>query len=52
MAVEAVPAVAFHSVIRSPGAAGAIRDISFEIADGEFVSMLGPSGSGMPGASG
>jgi ABC-type Fe3+/spermidine/putrescine transport system ATPase subunit len=42
----ATPAVAFHSVSRSFGDVLAVREVSFEIADGEFFAMLGPSGSG------
>src|SRR6185369_2825737 len=44
------PLLAFENVsYRFPGAkahAYAIKDISFEVGGGEFVSLLGPSGAG------
>ena len=39
-------AVAFQGVAKSFGAVEALHATDFEIASGEFVSLLGPSGSG------
>ena len=39
-------AVAFEGVSKRFGAVEALHPIDFEIASGEFVSLLGPSGSG------
>jgi multiple sugar transport system ATP-binding protein len=41
-----VATVAFRMVCKSFGEVGVLRDISFEIADGEFVVVVGPSGCG------
>lgn len=38
--------VSFHSVTKSFGDFHAVKDMSFEIGDGEFVCLLGPSGCG------
>jgi NitT/TauT family transport system ATP-binding protein len=40
------PALEIRSVRKVFDRLEAIRDISFEVADGEFVSLLGPSGCG------
>ncbi|HEU5282904.1 MAG TPA: ABC transporter ATP-binding protein [Burkholderiales bacterium] len=42
----AIPAVRFSGVRRQFGEVRAIDDLGFEVADGEFFSLLGPSGSG------
>src|SRR5437762_2483104 len=39
-------AVALCGISKSYGAVAAVRDISFDIAPGEFVTLLGPSGCG------
>jgi len=39
-------AVALHGISKSYGGVPAVRDISFDIAPGEFVTLLGPSGCG------
>jgi ABC-type sugar transport system ATPase subunit len=38
--------VAFESITKQFGAVKAVDDVSFELADGEFVCLLGPSGCG------
>ena len=38
--------LAIESVSKSFGATEVLRDVSLEIADGEFLSLLGPSGCG------
>ncbi len=38
--------VTFRSITKQFGAFTAVNDVSFEIADGEFVCLLGPSGCG------
>ena len=38
--------IRFENVVKHYGAYQAIRNISFEIPDGEFVVIVGPSGSG------
>jgi len=40
------PAVALEGVAKKFGAMVALRDISFTVAEGEFVCFLGPSGCG------
>jgi NitT/TauT family transport system ATP-binding protein len=42
----AQPAVEISSVKKSYGELEAIREIDFNVADGEFLSLLGPSGCG------
>lgn len=42
----AAPAVQFQRVSKTFGSMKAVRDISFDIATGEFFSLLGPSGCG------
>ena len=39
-------AIALESVSKRFGKAAAVRDVSFEIEEGEFFSLLGPSGCG------
>jgi spermidine/putrescine transport system ATP-binding protein len=39
-------AISFESVSKSFGKVRAVRDVSFEIQEGEFFSLLGPSGCG------
>src|SRR3954453_14146188 len=39
-------AVSLRGVSKSYGEVAAVRDVSFEIAAGEFVTLLGPSGCG------
>jgi len=46
MTAATAPAVRFERVSRHFGAARAVDDVSFSVADGEFFAMLGPSGSG------
>ena len=36
----------FHDVDKRYGAVTAVRDLTLEIADGEFMVLVGPSGSG------
>jgi ABC-type Fe3+/spermidine/putrescine transport system ATPase subunit len=43
---ESQPTLRIESVRKSFGKLEAIRNISLDIADGEFVSLLGPSGCG------
>ena len=40
------PAVALEGIAKKFGAMVALRDISFTVAEGEFVCFLGPSGCG------
>jgi len=35
-----------HNITRSFGAFAAVKDVSFEVASGEFFTLLGPSGCG------
>jgi ABC-type Fe3+/spermidine/putrescine transport system ATPase subunit len=39
-------AVSLREVSKSFGAVGAVRDVSLEVAAGEFLTLLGPSGCG------
>jgi phosphonate transport system ATP-binding protein len=41
-----MPAVSVQNVTKRYGDTVAVEDISFDIADGEFVVLLGPSGAG------
>ena len=36
--------VEFQNVTKSFGTFSAVSDISFKVADGEFICLLGPSG--------
>lgn len=38
--------ITLQNFVKNYGEVRAVRDISFEIADGEFVALLGPSGCG------
>ena len=38
--------ITLQNINKSYGAVQAVRDVSFDIADGEFFGLLGPSGSG------
>src|SRR6266702_7591196 len=46
MADERPVAIALESVSKRFGGIGAVDDVSFPIAEGEFFSLLGPSGCG------
>src|ERR1700733_638598 len=39
-------AVSLLGLRKAYGSVGAVRDVSLEIASGEFLTLLGPSGSG------
>jgi ABC-type sugar transport system ATPase subunit len=41
-----VAEVGFHDVVKRFGVVEAVRDLTLEIADGEFMVLVGPSGSG------
>jgi multiple sugar transport system ATP-binding protein len=41
-----VAAIALHDVRKSFGAVEVLKDVSLDIADGEFLTLLGPSGCG------
>ncbi|MBU6436551.1 MAG: ABC transporter ATP-binding protein [Betaproteobacteria bacterium] len=41
-----MPAVSFQSVSKTYGALHALRDVSFDIEQGEFFALLGPNGAG------
>jgi ABC-type sugar transport system ATPase subunit len=41
-----VAEVAFHDVVKRFGPVEAVRELTLEIADGEFMVLVGPSGSG------
>ncbi|WP_424928958.1 ABC transporter ATP-binding protein [Amaricoccus tamworthensis] len=38
--------VDFRNVVKNYGAFKAVKDVSFEVGDGEFVALVGPSGCG------
>ncbi|MDD5468893.1 MAG: ABC transporter ATP-binding protein [Anaerolineales bacterium] len=38
--------ITVENLVKNYGEVKAVRDISFEVADGEFVALLGPSGCG------
>jgi putative spermidine/putrescine transport system ATP-binding protein len=40
------PLLSLEGVSKRYGASTAVHDVSFDVAEGEFVSLLGPSGSG------
>ena len=40
------PALAFRGVTAGYKARTVLREVDFEIAEGEFVSLIGPNGSG------
>lgn len=44
--VSSTPAISLQGVSKRFGDAQAVREVSFEIREGEFFSMLGPSGCG------
>ena len=39
-------AISFENVRKSFGAVEVLKDVSLDIADGEFLTLLGPSGCG------
>jgi ABC-type sugar transport system ATPase subunit len=41
-----VPGIAFDQVVKRFGEVTAVRDLTLEVADGEFVVLVGPSGCG------
>src|SRR3546814_6639110 len=41
-----MPSLRFANVVKNYGEYQAIRNVSFDIPDGEFVVIVGPSGSG------
>jgi spermidine/putrescine transport system ATP-binding protein len=43
---EAVPAIALESVSKSFGSVEAVRGLSLEVRESEFITLLGPSGCG------
>ena len=45
-ATDTAPAVRLDSVSKSYGDSFAVRDLTLDIASGEFFSLLGPSGCG------
>jgi ABC-2 type transport system ATP-binding protein len=45
-AAGAVPAIAVDHIVKRYGTFEAVRDISFEVADGEIFGLLGPNGAG------
>ncbi len=42
--------IAFDHVVKKYGDVVAVNDISFEVADGEFLVLVGPSGCGKTSA--
>ena len=43
---DATPAIRIEGVSKAFGQVRAVRDVSLEIAEGEFLTLLGPSGCG------
>lgn len=43
---EAVPALSVRALTKRYGSTVAVDDVSFEVADGQFLALVGPSGCG------